>query len=641
MIKKTVDFENFYVYEGNKVAFMAAQKIIQFPGEIFNPLYVYSTGSYGKTYFLWALHGELTKKEPALLFTPKEFEDYLQSTSQFDSAIFVDDINRINEKYQDSMLAMVDILISKNKQLCFCGNVPPRELKNLSAKLISRLEGGLVCDLQTPREMALVDFIKKKSEERGIIIPDDIALELTQLSAGSFRTIDGMLNRLVAYASLGNITFDLNTVRLILKEFYPRGIYSPVASLVEELKKSADAVLSEISEKKDPHSEYKEKIYIWEMKGFDTSELKPLLEGDIEPLANAYNTFIKKIEKLIELQKEFGAIDVSKFPEEAMKIETMLFSPDKIEEIGNLLSIIKEKLKGKEKKPFEDYLVSECNRTAIALYEKTISPNLGKKFNPYVVMGQSGTGKTFLCQAIYEDLKIKGYDSVVLDFTQALTELQKSISNKDALLIDNFHKILQIEENLRNEYIEIILDFIKRECAVFIFSEPFTQDVKFTENEKLIFEFGVEATLNEPDPDITKTILSLKLAPEEFEDLQSKGIPQFKNFNEIDDFINNLKVPAVAPEVPPGREIVSLGLPGEEVTPPVSEVVEPVSEAVEIKAPEPQQLEITETIEPAAVSEPPVSVEEPLKRMKEQRLLIQEIIDELLEENYEPLTKKE
>lgn len=633
MIKKTTDFQNLYIYEGNKVAFMAAQKIIEFPGEIFNPFYLYATSSYGKTYFLWALYGEFTKKESALFFTPKEFEDYLQTTNQFDSAIFVDDINRIAERYQEQMLTVVDILISKNKQLCFSGNVAPRELKNLSSKIISRIEGGLVCDLQAPREMALVDFIKKKSEERGIILPDDIALELTQISAGSFRTIDGMLNRLVAYASLGNITFDLNTVRLILKEFYPRGIYSPVASLVEELKKSADAILSEISEKKDPYSEYKEKIYIWEMKGFDTSELKPLLDGNIETLADAYNKFIKKVEKLIELQKDFGAIDTSKFPEEAMRIETMLFSPDKTEEIENLLSKIKERLKAEEKKPFENYIVSECNRTALELYEKSILPNLGKKFNPYVIFGHSGTGKTFLCAEIFSDLKIKGYKPVVIDFEKQFAELQQILDAKNALLIDNFHKILQMEQDMRNKYTEIILDYIKQESPVFIFSEPFSEEMQLTENEKLLFEFGVEARLNAPDPEITKTLLSAKLTPEEFEEVQRKGIPQFKNFNEFDDFIKNLRIPQPVTEVPETETVVSLGLPGEES-------IIPAPELEEVKEPEPQQLETAELVEPVKTSEPAVSVEEPLKKLKEQRLLVQEILDELLEESYEPLNKK-
>jgi len=632
MIKKNFNFDNFYVYEGNKVAFMAAQKVVQFPGEVFNPLYIYATGSYGKTHFLWTIYTELSKKENILIFTPREFEEYLQKNSQFDTAVFIDDINRVSEKFQDSILTMIDILITKNKQLCFSGNAPPRELKNLGQKVISRIEGGLICDLQAPREMALVEFIKKKSEERGIIVPDEIALELTQLSGGSLRTIDGMLNRLVAYASLGNITFDLNTIRLILKEFYPRGIYSPVASLVEELKKSADEAITEITEVKDPRTEYKEKIYIWEMKGFDTSALKPLLDADIDTLASAYNVFIKKVERLIELQKEFGALDVSKFPEDGMKIETMLFSPDKIDEIESLLNSIKEKLKGAERKFFENYWITDCNRTAVELYEKTIIPSLGKEFNPYIILGSAGTGKTFLCQTISEDLRFRGYNPVVWDFEKDIQNLPEAKNEKDVLLIDNFHKIFLLDNDLRNRVIENIVEYIRQEKGVFIFSEPFGDDIVLDENEKMIFQLGVEVILKEPDPEITELYLKSKISPEEYDLLKTKGIPQFKNFNEIDSFIIDSRKPQIPSEEKPSEEIISLGLPGEEVIEPVIE--EKVIEKIEI----PQ--EITQVIEPT-IEPQPQPVEIPLKKLKEERLIILEMPDELLEENYVPLARSE
>ncbi len=630
MIKKNFGFDNFYVYEGNRVAFMAAQKVVQYPGEVFNPLYVYATGSFGKTHFLWTLYTELTKKESAFIFTPKEFEEYLQKNTQFDTAVFVDDINLVNEKLQDSILAMIDILLTKSKQLCFSGNVPPRELKNLGPKVISRIEGGLICDLQTPREIALVEFIKKKSEERGIIVPDEIALELTQLSGGSLRTIDGMLNRLVAYASLGNITFDLNTIRLILKEFYPRGIYSPVSSLVEELKKNADEVLTEIAEVKDPRSEYREKIYIWEMKGFDTSALKPLLDAEIETLASAYNVFIKKVERLIELQKEFGALNVSKFPEDAIKIETMLFSPAKIEEIESLLNSIKERLKAEEKRPFGNYWVTDCNRTVVELYEKTIIPSLGREFNPYIVFGGAGTGKTFLCQTISEDLKFRGYNPAIWDFGDDIQELPELKDLTDVLLIDNFHKIFALDVDLRNKLIENIIAYIRQEKGIFIFSEPFGDDITLNENEKMILQLGVEVFLQEPDPEITELYLKSKVSPEEYEMIKAKGIPRFKSFKEIDSFIMDLSKPQVVLEEKPPEEIIILGLPGEEI-------IKPVIEETVIEKVEPRE-EITQIIEPAVeLHSPPAETQ--LKKLKEERLIIQEISDELLEENYAPLDR--
>jgi|UniRef100_A0A7V3RI02 chromosomal replication initiation ATPase DnaA len=614
-MKKNINFENFYVYEGNKVAFLAAQKIVQFPGEIFNPLYIYAAGSYGKTYFLWAIYNELSKKEPALLFTYREFEEYLQKTTKFDTAILVDDINQVNEKFQDAILGMIDIMISKNKQICFSGNAPPRELRNLGQKIISRLEGGLVCDIQPPREIALVEFIKKKSEERGFIIPDEIALELTHISGNSLHTIEGMLNRLAAYASLGNVTFDINTVRLILKEFYPKGIYSPVASLVEELKKSADEILTEISESKDIRTDYKEKIYIWEMKGFDTSSIKPFLDGDLEKLTDAYNTFIKKVEKLIELQKEFGTIDTSKFPEEALKIETMLFSPDKIEEIEKLLNSIKEALKPQEKKSFANYLIGECNKTVLELYEKSIIPNLGKKFNPYIIFGEAGLGKTFLCENIAEDLRNRGYNPVLWDFEKGFDNLSKLVDEKDTLLIDNFQKLFYTSSKIRDSIIGEITEYIKNEKGVFIFSEPLGGDVTLTEDERLIFEFGIEAFLNEPDAQIIDAYLKAKLNPDEYEQVKNKGIPICKSFKAIEQFIEDLRKPIVIEEKP-AEELISLGLPGEEIF-------------------QPEPVEITQVLEPEAKPEPAPITGIPLVKIKEERLIIQEFADELIEDNYQ------
>ena len=75
-MKRELNFENFYVHDGNKVVYLAAQKIIEFPGELFNPLYIYGGTGLGKTHLLRALHNELSKKFTVLLFSTKEFEKY-------------------------------------------------------------------------------------------------------------------------------------------------------------------------------------------------------------------------------------------------------------------------------------------------------------------------------------------------------------------------------------------------------------------------------------------------------------------------------------------------------------------------------------------------------------------------------------
>jgi len=191
-MKRELSFENFYVYEGNKVAYLAAQKIVELPGELFNPLYIHSGTGLGKTHLLLALSNAIKEKHPARFFSAKEFEEYLDETKVVDTALFVDDLHTIARQYHESILGIIDTLLTKNKQICFSGHVAPRQLQNTEPRLLSRLEGGLVCDIVPPKEMALVEMIKKKSGEAGIILPDEIALELAQISTGSIRAIEGI-----------------------------------------------------------------------------------------------------------------------------------------------------------------------------------------------------------------------------------------------------------------------------------------------------------------------------------------------------------------------------------------------------------------------------------------------------------------
>ncbi len=710
-MKKVFSFENFYVYDGNRVAYLAAQKIVQFPGEIFNPFYVYSGTGLGKTHLLWALYTELNKKYPSTFFTGKDFERYLDEARDHSSLLIVDDIYTIADKYQPIFLDVIDSYLTAGKQICFSGTIAPRDLNNFNPKLVSRLEGGLVCDIQPPKEMALVDVIKKKSTEMSIILPDDIALELAQLSAGSFRAIEGMVNRLVAYASLGNLNVDSNSIHMILKDFYPKGLYSPVSSLLEELKKNASEVLQEVTEKIDMREEYRERIYIWEMKGFDTSLLKPLLEGDVTVLASAYNDFIKKVERLIELQKIFGAVDTNENPDDAMRIESMLFSPGKIAEIETLIEKMKPRapvppplaetaavtaspaqaapvpamaaassevavpkaavvpppaapVVAEAVKPFrtfDTYIIGNNNKAVCNFYHDNIVTNLGTKYNPFVVVGSRGNGKTHLLEAICSDLLARKKAVVMIDLEHPPSLADSGLEHAEVLIIDNMTGFWSLENGLRRDWVGMLNDRIKHDKEVILSSELTTDDDRFTDDEKMLSELGVEVVVNPPGPDVAEIYIRKNMPGTWAEQVIKAGLPDFENFTSLIGYVNSLspEKPASVPEQaapaepaaaavggspvlePSEDSLVNLGLPGEEPVPAAVEgqetggitgvVHDMVSEVDAAAAVTPPSIV---PVEPAAAETQPDAAAVQLKTVKEERLIIPEIPGELIEENY-------
>ena len=601
-MKRELNFENFYIHEGNEVAYLAAQKVIEFPGELFNPFYLCGGSGLGKTHLLRAIYFGLGKKSTVLFFTAQEFEKYLEENKKIDTPIIVDDLHTISAKYQRVLWEIIDVSLANNRQLCFSCDLLPRDLKDFDARLISRLEGGLVCDLQPPKEKVLLDMIRKKSEEARISLSDEVILELARLSNGSTRAIDGMINRLRAKASQNSVLIDLEGVRSILKEFYPRGIYSPVESLLHELKKNAVDVLQNVSKTTSVRDGYREKIYIWKMKGFNTSSLESSLDGDIELLEKTYEDFIQKVERLTKIQREFSELDTGNFPVEAMKIELMLFSLDHVDIVEKFISDLTERIeKPKPQETFNTFIIGESNRNAYNVYRNQVLKSLGEKLNPFIIRGKKGTGKTHFLEAISSDLRTHNKSVLFFDLAKEQELLASSdIKNIDVIILDNLPCIFATQDDKRKRIFELIMNCIKADKEVIVSTNVSHHDLSLAKDENIIFELGLEVELNEPSPELVLAYVESKLDPARVKEIIDKGLLKFTSFYEVNDYLNYFSTEALT-------ELVPLGLPGEEI------------------------------------SEPPIKGEKSkwvsvrsghAKAIKEERYVFPDVFEELIEENY-------
>ena len=86
----------------------------------------------------------------------------------------------------EELLYTIDTLDAEGRQLVFASDRGLAELRALGPELISRLSGGLICELSTPEFATRLGIVRQLADEVGIVLSDDVAKAVaTQISGGA------------------------------------------------------------------------------------------------------------------------------------------------------------------------------------------------------------------------------------------------------------------------------------------------------------------------------------------------------------------------------------------------------------------------------------------------------------------------
>ncbi len=223
---KKYTFENFVVGKSNQVVFAAMQNVAEHPSQKFNPLFIYGGSGLGKTHLLHAVGNYLWENQPALnvLYVTCEnftndYVDYLRNSkdklkSEFRDkyrtadVLMIDDIQFISNRtgIQEEFFHTFNDLYQNNKQIIIASDRPPKEMSTLEDRLRSRFSMGLIQDIQEPDYETKVAIIKKKCSQEGYLVEPDVVDFIAQKVGTSVRDIEGLLSKIVFYASLLNKT---------------------------------------------------------------------------------------------------------------------------------------------------------------------------------------------------------------------------------------------------------------------------------------------------------------------------------------------------------------------------------------------------------------------------------------------------
>ncbi|MBA3751859.1 chromosomal replication initiator protein DnaA [Candidatus Dependentiae bacterium] len=231
-------FDSFVVGPNNALAFKAAQAVAEKPGGLYNPLFIYGASGLGKTHLLHAVGNHiklLTPKIRILYQSADRFVHEFISAIRFDKAasfeqrykdvdvLLIDDFQLISnkEQTQEAFYHIFKTLYEADKQIIFSSDSLPREISGLSERLRTRLDGGLITDLQPPTLETKIAILQKKADFQQEALTEDVAHFIASRVSSNVRELEGLLIRVLAFATLTHQALSLELAHKVLQRTSP------------------------------------------------------------------------------------------------------------------------------------------------------------------------------------------------------------------------------------------------------------------------------------------------------------------------------------------------------------------------------------------------------------------------------------
>jgi chromosomal replication initiation ATPase DnaA len=404
-------FDNFIIGSGNRLAVAAARAVADAPGSVYNPLFIYAGSGLGKTHLMGAIGNEVMTTRPQTVIRAVTLDDIL---SELHAAVARGDADRLRQRYQTVGLLLIDdvqfltghaetqsellrilnTLQMAGSQIVITSDRPPTEIQDVDDRLITRLSGGLIVDINAPDLETRTAILHAKCEERKIQFKTGVIEELGRLEFRNIRELQGALNRLIAVQTLGGDPIRPSDVITILGSLatgaIPARKSGPVPKPVEE-------PLFEISAP-SWKTQLRKAIDDWAAEGYQTGLLDRALDAPQPPnVAGIIQQYEDLVARLRELSRMCAEAD------QALASNEIFFDPDRVDEAEQLLERTRldtAVIPGPSGTfTRSDYEVGPSNDLAVKAADAVIAAP-GERYNPLFFHGPSGVGKTHLMHAI-------------------------------------------------------------------------------------------------------------------------------------------------------------------------------------------------------------------------------------------------
>jgi len=198
----------------------AARAVAEHPGTRYNPLFLYGGVGLGKTHLLHAIghHTQRMNRSARVVYATSEtyVNDLIDAIRNDKMGLFrrryrdncdvllIDDIQFIagKDRTQEEFFHMFNTLHSSRKQIVMTSDRVPQSIPDMEDRLRSRMQWGLIANINPPGFETRVAILKQKADSDGIELSDDVAMMLAENISRNVRDLEGALMRLEATAGV-------------------------------------------------------------------------------------------------------------------------------------------------------------------------------------------------------------------------------------------------------------------------------------------------------------------------------------------------------------------------------------------------------------------------------------------------------
>lgn len=265
-LNKKFRFDNFIYGNNNRFVFEVAKLVSSKAGIEYNPLYIYGSVGIGKTHILQAIGNNYLEIKPNAkvcyidgsgfrdeyihglqIKKPDIFKRKYKSLDMF----LLDDLQLLESAQETSkeLFEIFQVLDNAGKQMVFVSDKPPKELRNIEARLKNRFEKSLILSIEPPQYETRLAIIERKINDLNTSIDEEIMKYMAENITTDVRKIEGAIRSYLSVRDIMKITPNIEQCEEmnIFKDYFTSKPKLQNATIREIKKRISDYYEIEIS----------------------------------------------------------------------------------------------------------------------------------------------------------------------------------------------------------------------------------------------------------------------------------------------------------------------------------------------------------------------------------------------------------